>query len=283
MTTIQTESIALEAVVGQPIKHPVVMGILNVTPDSFSDGGDFASPEAAIRYAHELALDGADIIDVGGESTRPGSRPVSADEQWRRIGDVVRSLVDSNLLVSVDTRSAHVARLALDAGATLINDVSAGTDDPALLDVVASAGAGIVLMHKQGRPQTMQARPSYSSCTSEVIEYLLERAQTACASGIPAGHIWIDPGIGFGKTLDHNLELLQNTDQLVDTGYRVMLGVSRKSFIDKLFCAGVEKRLGGSLASLVPAFRSGVSGYRVHDVQITRQFLDLLGTLGESK
>lgn len=283
MTTIQAEINTPEAVTRRPESGPVVMGILNVTPDSFSDGGVYAQPEAAIRRGLELALDGADIVDVGGESTRPGSKPVASDEQWRLIGEVVLSLVESNLFVSVDTRSAEVARLALGAGAMLINDVSAGTDDPEMFDVVAAASAEIVLMHKQGSPSTMQTQPTYSRCVPEVIDYLLKRALAARSSGIPASRIWIDPGIGFGKKVDHNLKLLQNTGLLVDTGYRVMLGVSRKSYIDKLFGAGVERRLGGSLASLVPAFRSGVQGFRVHDVQVTRQFLDLLGTIEERR
>jgi dihydropteroate synthase len=181
--------------------------------------------------------------------------------------------------VSVDTRAAAVACRALDAGAVAINDVSAGRHDPGLLPLVAKRGATAILMHMQGEPNTMQEDPRYRNCTDEVRRFLLERTACAEAIGVPRNRIWIDPGIGFGKTVDHNLELLGHLDRFVATGYQVLLGVSRKSFIDRLFSAPVGERLGGSLAALVPALRAGVHAVRVHDVKATYQFLELVARL----
>ena len=255
--------------------RPLIMGIVNVTPDSFSDGGRYLVPEAAIEQGLRLAGEGADLLDIGGESTRPGSRPVAPEEQWQRIGPVVQGLARCGAPLSIDTRSADVARRALEAGATIINDVSAGTHDPELLGLVAERGAQVILMHMQGTPEAMQDNPRYGDCVAEVREYLLTRATAAERAGIDRRRIWIDPGIGFGKSLEHNLALLANLEHLTETGYPVLLGASRKSFVTQLFSAPVDERLGGSLAALLPALQSGVHAVRVHDVRETCQFLEL--------
>jgi dihydropteroate synthase len=251
------------------------MGIVNVTPDSFSDGGRYLASDAAIERGLRLVREGADLLDIGGESTRPGSRPVSSEDQWQRIGPVVQGLAECGVPLSIDTRSAEVAGRALDAGATIINDVSAGTHDPELLSLVAARGAELILMHMQGTPETMQEEPRYGDCVAEVREYLLTRATAAELAGIDRGRIWIDPGIGFGKSLEHNLALLASLEHFTETGYRVLLGASRKSFVTKLFDAPVDQRLGGSLAALIPALQAGVHAVRVHDVRDTHQFLEL--------
>jgi len=261
------------------VNRPRIMGIVNVTPDSFSDGGRYLAPELAIELGLRLVSEGADLLDIGGESTRPGSAPVPPDRQWERIGPVVEGLAQCGVPLSVDTRSADVARRALDLGATIINDVSAGTHDPELLDLVAERGAEVILMHMQGTPQTMQKDPRYDDCTAEVREYLLTRAAAAEQAGVDRRRIWIDPGIGFGKKLEHNLALLSNLKQFTETGYPVLLGVSRKSFVTQLFDAPVDARLGGSLAALLPALYSGVHAVRVHDVRDTFQFLELAARL----
>jgi dihydropteroate synthase len=255
------------------------MGIVNVTPDSFSDGGRFPDALSAIDFGKRLADSGADLLDVGGESTRPGSLPVTVEEQWSRIGRVVTELALLSIPVSVDTRSAVVARRALDAGASIINDVSAGSD-PELLPAVAAAGATVVLMHMQGEPRTMQQHPSYHDCVGEVAAFLALARERAKDSGVAPERAWIDPGIGFGKDLSHNLQLLQSLDVLVATGARVVVGTSRKAFLASLHPAPVQARLAGSLASLVPAFRAGVHAVRVHDVVETRQFFDVLEQVG---
>jgi dihydropteroate synthase len=260
-------------------QRPLIMGIVNVTPDSFSDGGRFPDALSAIDFGKRLADSGADLLDVGGESTRPGSLPVTVEEQWSRIGRVVTELALLSIPVSVDTRSAVVARRALDAGASIINDVSAGSD-PELLPAVAAAGATVVLMHMQGEPRTMQQHPSYHDCVGEVAVFLALARERAKDSGVAPERAWIDPGIGFGKDLSHNLQLLQSLDVLVATGARVVVGTSRKSFLASLHPAPVQARLAGSLASLVPAFRAGVHAVRVHDVVETRQFFDVLEQVG---
>jgi dihydropteroate synthase len=255
--------------------RPLIVGVINVTPDSFSDGGQFADAAAAIDHGRRLGDQGADLLDVGGESTRPGSLPVTDDEQWARIGHVVEELAHGKVPVSVDTRSAEVARRALEHGATIINDVSAGSD-PDLLPVVARRGATVVLMHMQGEPRTMQRQPHYQDCVSEVKAALLAARARALAAGVREDHVWIDPGLGFGKSLEHNLEILRGLGEFVATGVPVLVGASRKSFIDGCSPSGVGDRLAGSLASLVPAWRAGVHAVRVHDVFATRQFFDVL-------
>jgi len=278
---------AIPAQVRNEERHPVpsrplIMGIVNVTPDSFSDGGSHFDAQAAIDFGRQLVDEGADILDVGGESTRPGSHRVAPGEQWERIGAVVRALAGGRVPVSVDTRSAVVARRAIEAGAVIINDVSAGRDDAALLPLVAEKGVDVILMHMQGSPDSMQQRPAYDDCVADVRAFLLERANHAEEAGVARERIWIDPGIGFGKTVQHNFHLLGGLSELTDTGYRVLLGTSRKSFIDKLYNAAVDHRIGGSLASLAPAWRSRVHAVRVHDVRATFQFLELLTRLRQA-
>lgn len=262
--------------------RPLIMGILNITPDSFSDGGRYFDPAAALDHAARLVEEGADILDIGGESTRPGSTPVPPDEQWRRIGEVVKTLGQGETPLSIDTTSAEVAARALDAGAAMINDISAGRNDAEILPLVARHDASIILMHMQGDPGTMQADPRYKDCVAEVREFLIDRAEAAQGAGIPADRIWIDPGIGFGKNLSHNLELMRNLKVFVATGYKTLLGASRKSFVRHLFKAAGDERIGGSLAAVVPAFQTGCHCVRVHDVRETYQFLELLARLEDS-
>lgn len=246
---------------------PLVMGVVNVTPDSFSDGGRFFVTERAIAHAQRLLEDGADVIDVGGESTRPGAAPVPEDEERRRVLPVIAAIAGT-ARVSIDTRKAGVARAAVESGATLINDVSAS------LDAVAGAcGVGWVAMHMQGEPATMQQLPRYGDVVTEVRDFLLERAQRAVANGV--GEVWIDPGIGFGKTAAHNLALLAHLDQLVATGFPVVVGTSRKRFLGDLLGAsdggdqpaGPDDRLEGSLATATWSMTQGARMVRVHDVK----------------
>jgi dihydropteroate synthase len=260
-------------------QRPLIMGVINVTPDSFSDGGRFLDADSAIEHGRELADSGADLLDVGGESTRPGSLPVTAAEQWSRIGRVVAELARGPLPVSVDTRTAEVARRALEHGATIINDVSAGAD-PGLLREVVRFGATVVLMHMQGEPRSMQNRPEYRDCAEEVALFLGAARARAVEAGVSPERVWIDPGIGFGKELEHNLELLRALPRLVATGAPVVVGTSRKSFISGCSPADPNRRLAGSLASLVPAWRAGVHVVRVHDAFETRQFFDVLEQVG---
>ena len=246
-----------------------VMGIVNVTPDSFSDGGRFLDPGAAVAHGIELAGQGADVLDVGGESTRPGAAPVPADEELRRILPVVQELAP-HVRVSVDTRKAEVADAALGAGATMLNDVSAD-----LHEVAAAHRAAWVAMHMRGTPATMQREPVYDDVVAEVRDFLVARAEAASAAGV--AEVWIDPGIGFGKTVDHNLSLLRHLDALVETGFPVLVGVSRKSFIGKLTgAAPVDDRLEGSLAAAVWALAQGAAMVRVHDVEPTVQAVKLV-------
>lgn len=259
------------------VERPSIWGIVNVTPDSFSDGGRCADPDVAIAHGLTLAADGADILDIGGESTRPGAAPVARAEEIARVVPVLHGLrehgVDAEL--SVDTRHAEVAEAALTAGARIVNDVSAGTD-PALFEVVARHGAGLVLMHMQGTPETMQAEPAYTDVVGEVAGYLDERRSAAVEAGIAHDRIWIDPGIGFGKTLEHNLTLLQHLEALVRLGSPVLLGASRKSFLGVLTGrAEPAERLAGSLACALRALEAGVRGVRVHDVRETSELLDV--------
>jgi dihydropteroate synthase len=247
-----------------------VMGVLNVTPDSFSDGGLFLSPSAAIRRAREMVREGADVIDVGGESTRPGAEPVPEAEERQRVVPVVRAIASElGVPVSVDTTKASVAEAALEAGAVIVNDVSAGRADPRMLGLVAAAGAGIVLMHRRGTPRTMQIRPWYRDVVAEVLGFLQRRACRARAAGIAPGAIAVDPGIGFGKTLEHNLKLLRATPQIVELGYPVLIGASRKSFLGAILGLPVRERLEGSLAAAVVAVLAGARIVRVHDVAAT--------------
>ncbi len=243
-----------------------VMGVLNVTPDSFSDGGRFFEPEAAIRRGFELVEQGADLLDIGGESTRPGSDPVPADEEWRRVGRVIEALsrrVDVPL--SIDTMKPDVAEKAIRAGVAIVNDVS-GMRDPAMVRVVASAKVGVVAMHMLGNPKTMQEHPHYADVVGEVKGFLAERIRALETAGLPDEAIAIDPGVGFGKSLDHNLTLLRGLGALAELGHPVVVGVSRKSFIGKLGAGESGERLPGSLAAATVAVMKGAQVVRAHDV-----------------
>ena len=245
------------------------MGIVNVTPDSFSDGGRYLDAEAAIDHGLQLAAEGADLLDVGGESTRPGAAEVPADEELARVIPVVEALVSAGHRVSIDTSKAEVAGRALGAGAEIVNDVTA-LGDPEMAGVCAAAGSGLVLMHMKGTPRTMQEDPTYDDVVIEVRDFLAERLATAVASGVEEERIWLDPGIGFGKTAAHNLELIDRIGELGELGRPIVLGASRKSFIGKITGRGVDDRLGGSLAAAVLGVARGAEILRVHDVGETR-------------
>jgi dihydropteroate synthase len=255
--------------------RPLVMGVLNVTPDSFSDGGRWFDPEAAVAHGLQLVAEGADIVDVGGESTRPGADPVDEVEERRRVVDVVAALAP-HVRVSIDTRRAGVAEAAVEAGATLVNDVSAS---PPLAGVAARRGVGWVAMHMQGEPQTMQADPHYEDVVAEVRAFLVDRAEAARAAGV--AELWIDPGIGFGKTIEHNLALLRRLDALVTSGFPVVVGTSRKSFLGRLTGgAPVEDRLEASVATATWALAQGAAMVRVHDVAATVEAVRVLTGTG---
>ena len=244
------------------------MGIVNVTPDSFSDGGLFLDADAAVEHGLRLAREGAAILDVGGESTRPGAEPVPEEEELRRVVPVVERLAaDGDARLSVDTTKTAVARAALAAGATIVNDVSAFRFEPELAALVAESGAGCCLMHMLGEPGTMQADPRYEDVVADVKAFLEERLAFAVAEGVPEERVWLDPGIGFGKTVEHNLELLRRLDELVTIGRPVVIGTSRKSFLGKLAGGRDEgERLPGTIATNVLALERGASVFRVHDV-----------------
>jgi len=245
-----------------------VMGIVNVTPDSFSDGGLYHDERAAIDHGLRLADEGADVLDIGGESTRPGAEPVAEDEEIRRTAPVVEALAaKTGLAVSIDTTKAAVARAALDAGAQIVNDVAAGRADPDLLPLVAQRGAAVVLMHMQGTPRTMQQDPSYTDVVTDVRDFLAERAAAAQAAGIGRDMIVIDPGIGFGKTTAHNLALLNRLDAICALGHPVLVGTSRKSFIGAVLDGlPVSERIEGTAATVALAIARGSRFVRVHDV-----------------
>ena len=249
------------------ITRPLVMGILNVTPDSFSDGGQFKDTGRGVERALAMAAAGADIIDVGGESTRPGAAVVSADEEIQRVVPVIERL--PGLLVSVDTTKASVAERALVARARIVNDISALRFDPRMVEVVREAGAGVVLMHMQGTPGTMQVNPQYHDVVSEVREFLAERVAWAESRGLQKSQIAVDPGIGFGKTVEHNLALLARLEEFGSLGCAVLVGASRKSFLGGVLGREVEHRLAGSLAVAGWAVAHGANILRVHDVAET--------------
>jgi dihydropteroate synthase len=265
-------------VCGLALDRPRIMGVLNVTPDSFSDGGAHLALAAAISHAHALAAEGADLLDVGGESTRPGADPVPLDEEARRVVPVIAALRAEGfpLPISIDTRNAAVARAAFDAGADLLNDVSALAHDPASLALAAASGHPVCLMHAQGDPRTMQDAPAYDDVLLDVLDFLEARVAAAEAAGIPRSRILVDPGIGFGKTVAHNLALVRGLALLHDLGCPILFGASRKRFIGTLADAPVPAdRTPGSLAVALEALRRGAQVVRVHDVKETRQALDL--------
>jgi dihydropteroate synthase len=263
-------------------KIPKLMGILNLTEDSFSDGGYFLAPSAAVAHATKLIKAGADILDIGAESTRPGSKPVPAELEWQRIEPVLAAIKQKHpgIRISIDTQKAEVADKAIAMGVDMINDVSALRFDPEMAKLMAAhPQIELILMHMQGRPDTMQRNPHYEDVISEVLAFLRERAEHAIAQGIARERILIDPGIGFGKNLEHNLQLLAGLDTLRDLGFPVLLGASRKRFIDQLSPSTVEQRMGGSLATTMLACMSKIDIVRVHDVLLHRQFLDVLSAV----
>ncbi len=262
--------------------RPAIMGILNVTPDSFYDGGLFSSVEQAVRHARRMVDEGAHLIDVGGESTRPGATPVDADEEIRRVVPVIRALADADIPVpvSIDTSKPEVMKAAVAAGAGLINDVRA-LCVPGALDAAAEMGVPVCLMHMQGQPQTMQARPSYKDVVSEVVEFLRRRVDEAVAAGIPRSRLLIDPGFGFGKTVEHNLVLLRRLSDLRSLGLPILVGLSRKSMIGALLGTPPADRLADSVALALMALREGASMVRVHDIRPTCDALRLFEAVYE--
>jgi len=255
-----------------PDGRPLIMGIVNVTPDSFSDGGCYVSAENALHHALGLIEQGADMLDIGGESTRPGSNQVSANEELRRIMPVVQALVERNALVSVDTSKPEVMRIAIDAGAAMINDVNALRAEGAL-EAVAAGGAAACLMHMQGEPRNMQAQPHYNNVVTEVKDFLQQRLDAAVAAGIPRERLVIDPGFGFGKTLEHNIALLRHLECFSEMKVPLLVGLSRKSMLGKITGRDVGDRIHASVAAALLAVAKGARIVRVHDVKATRDAL----------
>ena len=254
---------------------PVLMGVLNVTPDSFSDGGEFFGAEPAVAHAEKMFDEGAQVIDVGGESTRPGSGPVNPEEELSRVLPVIRGILSVRpaAIVSIDTYRSSTAEAALDTGARVVNDVTA-LGDPKMAGLVAERGCPIVLMHMLGEPKSMQQDPRYEDVVREVRDFLAERAEHALRAGVEPENVILDPGIGFGKTLEHNLKLLNRLDSLVELGFPVLVGVSRKSFLGKITGSDDTKdRLFGTVAANVLAYKRGASLFRVHDVRANGEAL----------
>jgi dihydropteroate synthase len=264
-----------------------LMGVVNVTPDSFSDGGAYFDAGKAVDRGLEMAAEGADIVDVGGESTRPGARPVAEAEEIGRVVPVIAALrTKTPVLISVDTTKAAVARAALDAGADIVNDTSAFRFDPAMPGVVARAQAGVILMHMQGTPLTMQDAPRYDDLIGEISGFLAERIRVAAAAGIPGERVIVDPGIGFGKTLDHNLEILRRQESFLALGRPLLLGFSRKAFLGKILGLPPTDRLEGTIAAAVLSVERGAHILRVHDVgpvaRAVRSAEAILGSGGDA-
>ncbi|MBT4889827.1 MAG: dihydropteroate synthase [Rhodospirillales bacterium] len=261
---------------GLSLQSPLIMGIVNVTPDSFSDGGEAFARDDAIQQGMDMIAQGAEIIDVGGESTRPGADAISEAEERSRIEPVIKALSDAGAVVSIDTRHASIMETAIKAGAKIVNDVTALEGDPRSLSVVAEAGVSLALMHMQGEPQTMQNNPHYEDVVLEVRNYLLKRIALCEEAGLRRQEIAIDPGIGFGKTVDHNLQLMNHLDEFTGLGSPVLLGVSRKSFISKLNNDEPPKeRVAGSLSAALAGVARGAKIIRVHDVAETKQALTI--------
>jgi dihydropteroate synthase len=259
---------------------PLIMGVLNVTPDSFSDGGRYLDPDAAVAHAVAMAEQGADLIDIGAESTRPGSDPVDEKEEIRRLIPVVGAVCRKvSVPVSVDTTKAAVARKALDAGAAIVNDISALRFDPLMKAVVAETGAGLVLLHMQGTPKTMQQAPSYRDVIEEIRQFFVERIRAALEAGIGAEQILLDPGIGFGKNLAHNLSVLAHLDALVALGYPILVGVSRKAFIGQVLDRPGDERVMGTAAAVAVAILRGARVVRVHDVKRMRDVVKIVNAI----
>lgn len=261
------------------LTHPLIMGILNVTPDSFSDGGHYADTASAVEQARQMIEQGVDIIDIGGESTRPGAEPVSAEEQIQRVVPVITAIrqeLSTSIAISIDTTLNAVADAALDTGATLINDISAGLQDKRIFSVAAQRDVPIILMHIKGQPKTMQQEPYYEDVVSEVLTHLQARIEQALAAGVKKHNIAIDPGIGFGKRKQNNLDLLAHLDKFVSTGYPVLLGTSRKRFMGSI-CAVTEpiELVTATAVTTALGVMQGVQMFRVHDVQENKQAADV--------
>jgi dihydropteroate synthase len=255
-----------------------IVGVLNVTPDSFSDGGRFFVESAAIEHAMRLAEEGADIIDIGGESTRPGSDSVPVDEELRRVIPVIEALVaKTKIPISIDTYKSIVAKRALEAGATIVNDISGLTSDPEMVDVAANHDASVIIMHMKGTPKTMQVDPEYDDVVEEVKTFLQEQARVALDHGI--SQIIIDPGIGFGKKLEHNLEIFGRLEELAEIGYPLMVGPSRKSFIGTILNLPVDSRLEGTAAAVAASILKGANLVRVHDVQAMKRVAQVVDAI----
>lgn len=261
-----------------PLGRPLVMGVVNVTPDSFYDGGRYGTPRAAIAQARRLAEEGADLLDVGGESSRPGAAPVTAEEELARILPVLEGVADLKVPASVDTTKPEVMRAALAHGAAMINDITA-LATPGALEVVAASDAAVCLMHMQGSPRTMQAEPKYADVVAEVRGFLAERAAKCVAAGIAHDRIVVDPGFGFGKTVEHNLTLLARLGDIAALGFPVLAGWSRKSSLGRITGRPAEERLAGSVAAALIAVQRGARIVRVHDVAATRDALAVLAAV----
>ena len=260
----------------------LVMGILNVTPDSFFDGGRHPDVVAGVGHALEMVHDGADIIDVGGESSRPGAAPVPVEVELARVVPVIAGIREkSEVLISIDTTKARVAREALAAGATIVNDISALRFDPEMASVVADAGAFVVLMHMQGTPRTMQENPIYTDPVAEIKAFFADRMEAAVRAGIPESRIILDPGIGFGKRLEHNLAILRGIGSFLELGAPVLIGLSRKSFLGEILDLPAEERLVGTIAANAVAVRNGADIIRVHDVKEGRETVEVARRLRE--
>jgi dihydropteroate synthase len=256
-----------------------LMGVVNVTPDSFSDGGLYLQPEKAIAHGRQLIADGAALLDVGGESTRPGAEPVDADEELRRVLPVIEGLAGAGAEISIDTSKSAVADAALAAGAGIVNDVTALRGDPEMAPLCAERGATVVLMHMAREPRTMQAEPAYGDVVAEVRAFLAERIEAALAAGLAEERIWVDPGIGFGKSAEHNHELLRRLGELRELGRPLVVGTSRKSFLARADGAAAGDRLGGTIASSVFAAAEGADVLRVHDVAELRDALTVAAAI----
>lgn len=266
-----------------PSSKPLLMGVLNVTPDSFSDGGLHLDMVAAVTRAHEMVELGADLIDIGGESTRPGADRVSPEEQLQRVLPVIRRLqqeLPAEVPISIDTASTIVAGAALEQGAAIVNDISAGRDDPGMFSLVAEAGVPYIIMHMQGTPRTMQDNPQYTDVVKEIKSFLQERAAGALEAGVKQENLVIDPGIGFGKSKYDNLDIIMNLDRFTETGYKVMLGASRKRFMGSICdITSYSELVGATCATTAIGVFAGVSLLRVHDIKENRQALDVAWAL----
>ncbi|HYH42196.1 MAG TPA: dihydropteroate synthase [Burkholderiales bacterium] len=265
------------------LDRPLLMGVVNVTPDSFSDGGLYATAESAVAHARTLIEEGADLLDIGGESTRPGASPVGLEEERRRTLPVIEALAGCGVPVSIDTRKPELMRDAIRSGASMVNDIGA-LESPEARDILAQSSAAVCLMHKQGEPQTMQVDPHYGDVVAEVRDYLLERVSVAAAAGIARERIVIDPGFGFGKTYEHNLALLKALPELAAIGVPVLAGLSRKAMLGRITGRGPQARVAASVAAALYAAVQGARILRVHDVTETRDALSvwaaMAGTIG---